>query len=141
MGNSKSKHNSERSGDSDGNRGKKKFNISECVIDNMNIDESSCDQAGDALPTSESLRKHAQRTFVSFIYHRASNLFVDDDDLEGHEFYEETRKRSSGKWILKRVARRHLRHCEFQKLAKPFIHLDCPVVILSDSDMQQLSAS
>lgn len=132
MGNNKSKSSSNKSQSGDGDGGG--FNISDTVRNAMG--------GMDHGDSSEKQTQQPQRsTFVSFIYHRASNLFVDDDGLEGHEFYEETRKRSSGKWILKRVARRHLRHCEFQKLAKPFIHLDCPVVLINDEKVRQLGAT
>jgi len=128
MGNSKSKHDKSA-----------KYGNRESGTESMDSGEGT--SVNSVNPSrGEQRGEKRQRTLVSFIYHRASSLFIDDDGLEGHEFYEETRKRSSGKWILKRVARRHLRHCEFKKLAKPFIHIDCPVMLLGERELRELGA-
>jgi hypothetical protein len=113
----------------------KKYNISDTVRDNMENQEPETMQ-----DSSDLTKASTRRKLLTLIYHRPSSLFADDDDMEGHEFYEESRRKgNNGKWCLKRVARRHLHHMEFEKLAKPFIDMNCPAVLLSDEDVMRAS--
>merc|ERR1711879_598226 len=58
---------------------------------------------------------------IKLIFHRPTRLFSDEDDLVGHEFFEEIRSSKTKKWTLKKIARRHLNHLEYEKLDIPTI--------------------
>merc|ERR1712170_5608 len=134
---SKSSKNSQTSQNDEILVDKKGFNISDTVKNSLEThDPKAMDCSTEKLTKSTSRRK-----LLTFIYHRPSSLFADDDDMQGHEFYEESRRKNNGKWCLKRVARRHLHHLEFEKLAKPFINMDCPAVLLSDEQVERITIS
>ena len=72
---------------------------------------------------------------ISFITKRPSNIFFDEDHLEGQEFYTEIRTKNSKHWTLKRIAKRHLSHVEFIKLKKPSLHWDCYRVMVPVAEL------
>merc|ERR1712014_504316 len=129
MGSKNSKNSSNQSSSSQSSQHDpiKKYNISDTV--KQNLKQTNSDAMNDDSSTEKLTKSTSTRKLLHFIYHRPSSLFADDDDMEGHEFYEESRRKNNGKWCLKRVARRHLHHLEFEKLAKPFINMDCPAVL------------
>lgn len=75
------------------------------------------------------------KNYIAFIQNRPSNLFLDEDNLEGQEFYIEIKNKNNKSWTLKKIAKRHLQHIEFIKLNKPSIHHDCFRVLLPVVDM------
>ena len=72
----------------------------------------------------------SSRNIIRFVTTRPSNLLIDEDLIEGQEFYYEAKIKNSKNWTLRKIAKRHLRHLEFVKLDKPSIGFDCFTVLL-----------
>lgn len=98
------------------------------------VEESKSEDAENDSATEKELALQRQN-YVSLIQNRASNLFQDEDLLEGQEFYTEIRTKNSKHWTLKRIAKRHLSHIEFVKLKKPTLHFDCFRVMVPVADI------
>ena len=71
------------------------------------------------------------RNIIRFVTTRPSNLLIDEDQLEGQEFYYEAKIENSKNWTMRKIATRHLRRLEFVKLDKPSIGFDCFTILLS----------
>jgi len=74
--------------------------------------------------------ENLESNLIKYIYQRPSDIFIDEDELFGQEFYTEIKNKKSNIWTLKKIAKRHLRHVEFIKLDKPSLHYDCRFVLL-----------